>query len=330
MLPETVNPLNPQSFPSYKDFYNIFENGGAGTCTGGCQTDTQISGRLRGKIEEHSKVPGSACYACKVYKEKDSKPPKKEAYHFLYYWIGDKLSKSKTVTPTFQAVISAICGDINNYCGQGGSGQCKIPCDDEPIGRDEFKQRKKVFDYYYDYNTVMGVLGNGESPCDAHWSSYLTEASAACNAVRTKCAADSENKHKEYCTEFNRKYDLYCDMIEVPKLKCALESLQNRIVSEVVQKASSIANDAYNLLPSWFSNHSSGGGRKSNRRRRSTGNNLDVSTEDSSTIASTFDSTEYSTAYTTRPSTTREGRENSTNRRGQEQQQGQNISYHSM
>ncbi|ANQ10689.1 KIR protein [Plasmodium coatneyi] len=158
------------------EYYSKFEEPEK-ECTGTCETEILkviMSKESLGNYGEQ--IMKALRYAYEVY-GKNGKQSNSEPYHFLYYWIGEKLLQSPPANFIFSAKMSVICGAMKNYCG---TQQCKIPCDrpTEAI----FSSQKKIFDGFYDYNAVMRVLGNGESPCGEKWSDYLKNVSLACAA----------------------------------------------------------------------------------------------------------------------------------------------------
>ncbi|ANQ06568.1 KIR-like protein [Plasmodium coatneyi] len=331
---EPVDPQKKDTFPSYKDFYGIFESvrENKEDCKNGCRENTEIPQRLNGKIKESSdKIKGAICTACKMYKgEGTGDPSKREAYHFLYYWLGDKLPKSGNDDTNFQTDIKAICEAINKFCGTGGSGQCGIPCDN--ISGIDFRSRKTIFDFSYNFTTIEENIKECKFSDNSDWSSYRANVYSACTVMSIYCTTErGKTKSAAYCKELETKYAVPCKTAELVELHCQkvheLET-ERRNATETAQYTLSQLNDAlskankafslssafgtlalmelpalafflykYKPWSSLFGNHSG-----SSRGKRSTGREFDASTESASTITDSTD--DSSTIGPTENSTT--------------------------
>ncbi|ANQ08191.1 KIR-like protein [Plasmodium coatneyi] len=233
--------LDRQNLPSYIKFYKQFDESNV-ECKSGCDNNiTNVTDRCKGNkcnvtIDRIKKALGYIYHEC----GKDKTPSKEEAYHFFYYWLGDKLSKSEEGRANFLAEIGLICDAINDSCTSGQ--KCGIPRDNpEPS---TFDSQKKIFDYYYDYSRIKENLKNGEPNCHDSWSSYRAEVSLACDVVKEYCAGKGKDDEKAYCEEFKTKYLPYCTMAKLSELTCELTSTQQRIVSAATLAVSSKANEA--------------------------------------------------------------------------------------
>eukprot|EP00366_Plasmodium_knowlesi_P000667 XP_002258164.1 KIR-like protein [Plasmodium knowlesi strain H] len=238
-----VTPDKAQTFPSWIEYYDKFENGHAstGTCTNGCQDNmNQVpTTHYTGGLTE-IKVQNAICTACKIYKD-PSKLSNKEAYHFLYYWIGDKLSKSSSVNDgTFGQHVQRAWQTINGYCAPKGSSTpvCGLPYGDSP-NKGTFNSQKIIFDFSYDYSTIEKEFQNVDSYCNGHqWSPYREKIESACREVEKYCTNENSN-NSVYCADFSDKYKVYCEAAKLPKLKCDLKFAQKTAAqaTEATQKA---------------------------------------------------------------------------------------------
>ncbi|ANQ10422.1 KIR-like protein [Plasmodium coatneyi] len=344
------SPQKKDTFPSYKDYYEKFESGKdkSGNCIQECTDNMNKLGTLESKVGHHSgKVKGAVCCANKMYTEKGKTPSNSEPYHFLYYWIGDLLSKSNKLSNVFHSDINNICMAIKNYCGNNHV--CVIPCD-YPT-KAIFNSQKTIFDNSYDYSTIKEKVLEDGGNCEGEWSKYRQKVSEACTTVRQYCAGEGNGEKHEYCKEFKGKYMDHCNMVNLLELNCELKSLRESMAhaAQAAQtEASSIANDAvskatttasltssmvavglqtillllykYKPWSSWFGNHSSG-----KRKRRSSGRDIAAFAEDSSTYDSASESivgdsaadssTIRSTAYTRQPNRGERGENNTAGHR---------------
>ncbi|ANQ10913.1 KIR-like protein [Plasmodium coatneyi] len=231
-----LNPSNERSFPSYKNFYEKFESSKETKCTDSdpCGREVETYGLNSRNLRRHeAKIKSALAYIYKEYRT-NKKSPESEARHFLYYWLGDKISKNAIeAKPNFHTAIRLICSAINSPPEKES---CEIPCDNptEAI----FPHRKKIFDYTYDYDTIEKDLQTDDSDCKGKWSSYLEEIDKACTAVRGDCTTKTNPGEKEYCEKFEATYGVYCKAAKLPKMQCELKSTQEKMEREGQSAAS--------------------------------------------------------------------------------------------
>ncbi|ANQ06686.1 KIR protein [Plasmodium coatneyi] len=337
----------PAWVPSEFDFYDKFEESDQNSIDTCGQYMEQTKGTFEKYSIDHGKIMKAVNYVCSMYKGRKD-PSKSEPYHFLYYWIGQKLSKINRSDFLFNVTTNTICDSI---CTTYGTYGCIDICD--TVNRDLFQDMKIIFDYWYDHNSMRTLLENSESVDVDKCQNYIRSVNYATSTVETHCM--TQGTSNEYCTKFFNvnKDDIHKKLIE---LQLTLTAAKQRItseaelasfkakahLSEAVRKAttttalSSIFGTLattvfpfflykYKPWSSWFGNHSSGNGR-SGRNKRSTRNEFDVFTEDSSTYDSATESivgdlaaesstVRSSSAYTT-PSTrqsTKEGERRNNN-----------------
>ncbi|ANQ10529.1 KIR-like protein [Plasmodium coatneyi] len=272
---------------------------------------------------------------------------------FFYYWVGDTFWNNlggHTLSNLLDKIYSTL--STLSY-----GTKCNIKYE----GTDErtVKQRKTLFDYSFDYNTIEKDLLEKDDPnCNSHWISYRLNVSTVCKAVKQSC--EKKYDSDEYCKKFKAQYRVYCDAAEFLNSYCnsKIELASARATATADAQEASLAAEeklrsttttasitsiittlAATVVPfllykykpwsSWFSKHTSGNGGRSNRRRRSIGGDIDTLTEndsrydstDTSTIGPTENSTLGPGAYNTRQISGR--RNNNAGGRGM-------VGYHNM
>ncbi|ANQ07753.1 KIR protein [Plasmodium coatneyi] len=313
-------PTLEETLPSYQDYYNMFEENVDAYRD---QCNAQLSGleTLNGKMgEQPDKILDAACYVHREYEK--GRFFTREACYFLYFWIGQTLSKTFQ-DDNFKNNLSEICTkmmEINIFKTHG----CKDICD--KVDKDLFLKRKTLFDFWYDYGAIRTLLEHN-APLDVDkCGNYLQNVEAANSPGAVNCAGGTGPSDK-YCQNFWRGNGNSISL-NLKKLQSKLKSVQERMdqekeaasaraheaetklrkakdeaISQAVRSATTTSSLSsifgtlatigapfllYKYKP-WFSlfrNHSSGngGGRRSNRRKkRSTGRIFDASTEDTLT-----------------------------------------------
>ncbi|ANQ07132.1 KIR-like protein [Plasmodium coatneyi] len=309
------------NLPSKTNYYDKFDQDNGNDCNGTRAKPEQLKTELNSKfkdcikiIDDAKKIAKTYCYAST--QNEQSIYENKEPCLFFYYWLGDKYWDDLKNNHRFSELLIAIHSTLK---GDDHLEKCRIKYDN--INETLLPQMKEVFDYYHDYKDVKDNILDIKEGCEGKWSTYLGQISSACKAVRNYCNQD-QNKCGDYCTEFNNKYDVHCNTATMSKEKCELQSqlttAKQRIVSE--EKAASLAKEEavrsatttssissilgtlatigapfllykYKPWSSLFGNHSTGYGRSGRRKRRSSGQNFDVSAQDTFTEYSTENST---------------------------------------
>ncbi|ANQ05765.1 KIR-like protein [Plasmodium coatneyi] len=248
-----VDPSKPQSFPSWTDYYGKFENGGGiqePDCTDekDCGKEvTNYSLRNRDLQMYEGKIRAALHYLLETYRKKGPKNSlESTARHFFYYWLGEKRSNSRKGSTEFRGDIILLCNAINQPSEKGPFG---IPCDNPE--KVIFDQRKRIFDYYYDYSTVQKkILEDGDASREK-WSSYLEGITKACDAIKDYCKPEVENTRgdDQYCKQFEAQYGAYCSAAKLPELEYKLKSAQQEKQSTQLKLNSALhqANKASSL-----------------------------------------------------------------------------------
>ncbi|ANQ08808.1 KIR protein [Plasmodium coatneyi] len=332
---------------SHQNFYEKFEETYVNH-KNDCKTG-ELNGLndLKNKMEGHADdIMNAACYVHTEYEKK--RLFQKELCYFLYFWIGQQLSKDPP-SGDFKNNLNDICSELmTKIFNKNG---CKNICD--KVDQTTFDHMKSVFDFLYDHTTILALLKNGGSKVIEECDTYYQKVKAAKEAMGKHCPIGGSS-NPNYCEHF-WKVNGTTVQIELRNFESQLKNAQHRIESEAktalskteeaVRSATTtssissifgtLAGTAFPFLlykyrpwSSWFGNHTSGNGRRgrrNTRKRRSTEQNFGSSTEDSLTEYSTEASTigdlkeEHSTklrspAYTRQPK--REGKARTSGRNG--------------
>ncbi|GAB69563.1 hypothetical protein PCYB_003120 [Plasmodium cynomolgi strain B] len=162
------------------------------------------------KIQEYvDKIIEAWCYITmvKYQRELDAK-----RCSFLYYYVGSLLPDNLNFI-IFSNYMNMIYNTLEN---QVRTYNCQM---DYPITTDSniFHQRKKIFDYFYDYNDLQKLISNSGNECSKKYGGYLKEVEEAYSSVRNNCISNMEY---DYCKEFENKYGRR-DGQKLPVLACS-------------------------------------------------------------------------------------------------------------
>ncbi|ANQ06238.1 KIR protein [Plasmodium coatneyi] len=128
------------------------------------------------------KIANTACLlsTMNTMHTKKSQPSCKEKLcNFFYFWLGDKLEgKLKGGYAKLKEVIQSIYiklndGPNNELCANTFLDSTMH----NTVNSSILKQRKKVFDYYYDYRTIWTKIKDSQAagtPCTTAYDTYLT------------------------------------------------------------------------------------------------------------------------------------------------------------
>ncbi|ANQ05998.1 KIR protein, partial [Plasmodium coatneyi] len=313
------NGLNFDNLPSKVTFYDEFENGNVENCTGECQAEVgKYELTSRGFSTYEDRIKKALGYIYKIYGT-GKEPSKSEAYHFLYYWLGDLLSKSTTSSGDSGGPVTMICNTINKYCTKQDDGHgCGIPCSGE-FRKDLFSNKKALFDFWYDYGALLTLLESSRFPNVEKCDTYYQNVKAAKDAMETHCNPEGND---DYCKNFWKHHKTDIEQ-KLSKLHSELSTARTRIKQEAqaaLSKAEQDLNKAtttstissifgtlatigapyllykYKPWSSWFGNHSSGSGRSTRKKRSNVERNLDDLRE-TSTLGYTDSSETSSTMF---------------------------------
>ncbi|ANQ06244.1 KIR-like protein [Plasmodium coatneyi] len=334
----------PASFPSDNNFYRTF-NGGSWTCDedGGSGKLKELRNNLNIAFSAYSEVLKQTENIRKAYcfasKKKEEDPSHDDTpCWFFYYWLEDILPKGgKMEDVQFQSHINSICTLIKD-AHEGN--RCKLTCS-ENLNRENFKQRKTIHDYSYNYKTIEKDLLKIGPICQQRWSTHRKKVTSACKAVSEKCPdreSGGASFDDPYCKDFKDKYNFYCGAAQALESYCtkkadlevaqqgkaqAQEQAQSTFtkLNEAESKASAasslsstfgtlaalefpaLAFFLYKYKPwsFWFGNHTSGNGRSGRNTRKRRSSTHNFGSSTEDTL--TTYSTENSTIGPTESST---------------------------
>ncbi|ANQ07535.1 KIR protein [Plasmodium coatneyi] len=151
------------------------------------------------------------CFISKLITKKNGQPPPCSAIcDYFFFWLGDILCRDTKGRKGFQDTMRSIYSKLNEHAVQ-----CKYEPMGNTIGCGDFKERKIMFDYYYDYPTIWKNLWENSSLCKGKYDTYLTGngvkgvgadggADDAYRKVQASCPADVNDR---FCKEFwNKKF----------------------------------------------------------------------------------------------------------------------------
>ncbi|ANQ08217.1 Variable surface protein Vir7-like protein, partial [Plasmodium coatneyi] len=272
-------------------------------------------------------------------------------YHFLLYWIVEELLK-ELQDSRFITVMKKICEELQRLNTEN---EIKIICSD--ISESILKQRKKIYEYFWDYKEIKQQLESGAQYCDSEYCNYLSDILSTYSTVNDTCPESGDNS-SEYCTQFRKMFIGY-DHSTMQNLKSKLVTQTKTTVDAHISSDLSSQQDIqpmewrnsssptattissalvptigipaiafflykYTNLFSGIRNTFRGSNNRSRsgRSKRFTERNLDASITTESTFGSTDTSTHYSTDNSTIYDRPLKGRANNT------RQRQKNISYY--
>ncbi|ANQ05702.1 KIR protein [Plasmodium coatneyi] len=136
---------------------------------------------------------------CSAYRKKMSNSSNDDYCYALYYWIGSTiLIETKHVEP-FPRIMQGIYEILK---GAGIENVCTGTFPN--IRKGVFDQRKRVFDYYNNFNTICSYLQSNKLQGGGNYSSYLAEVATVYDDVNRYCASNGEDS---YCTGLKGIFD---------------------------------------------------------------------------------------------------------------------------
>ncbi|KMZ94680.1 variable surface protein Vir7-like protein [Plasmodium vivax Mauritania I] len=177
-------------------------------------------------IENYSdNIVKTLCYVSKMMKDN---PFYNERCHFLYYWLGDILFNNLKDVNSFSTVMDTIYTELNKFNVEN---KCNIIYTD--IGKSFFKQRKIIYDYTQNYETIKQGFRDYGNYCDQEYYEYVEKIVLTYNTVHTNC----KNNSDAYCNELKNMFRKY-DHEELSKLKCTLVHVPKPVASSSDQDSS--------------------------------------------------------------------------------------------
>ncbi|ANQ10636.1 KIR protein [Plasmodium coatneyi] len=126
----------------------------------------------------------------------------KERCKFFYYWLGDIVRKEREGITNFKSIMDTIYSTLRQW---GSDASCANMYTD--TAKLHFNDMRKVFDYYYNFNTMCADLLVADFSGVDQYSSSLGAVPDAYGKMNSQCARHSEGG--SYCEEFYSKYDKY-------------------------------------------------------------------------------------------------------------------------
>ncbi|CAA9987822.1 KIR protein [Plasmodium knowlesi strain H] len=117
--------------------------------------------------------------------------------NFFYYWLGDKIPSSVDAIFTFANTMGTVYGVLMKSGIENG---CPIINTSYNITREIFTKRKKVFDYYEDYQTIFDQLPGGQNWCGTDYKEYMETLSEVYQDAIANCGNDSSDP---CCAKYN-------------------------------------------------------------------------------------------------------------------------------
>ncbi|ANQ11125.1 Kir protein [Plasmodium coatneyi] len=155
-------------------------------------------------------IADAHCYAC----NEGEKAKTGEYYdycHFLYFWIGEKI-KEHLNDHELRNVMQTLYGNLSSESCNNG---CKNLYPD--MSTSIFDQRKKVFDFSYNYYTLKKSSEDNMEVCSPECGTYLQSVKSAYSSEKSSCVDATADP---YCNELTAEYKNYFDGSGKPKLTC--------------------------------------------------------------------------------------------------------------
>ncbi|ANQ10920.1 KIR protein [Plasmodium coatneyi] len=241
----------------------------------------------------------------------------KKYCNFFYYWIGDMLHSSKK-SDSFSMNMGLAYSALNML---GVPNACQEINTTNKVNWSLFQNRKTVFDYYHDYQTIYNNLPPADGDknwCETKYKDYLNKVSSVYDAATKDCTttAATNNNTDPCCIKYNEEKSggndtKYKDLLEkgcdgavtkaVPEQLITLErtdsptTTASTIASSIAAVGGGLAAITSFFLYKYTNLFSGLRGtvspKRSNRKRRSTNSNFDDTSNDDDT--STYESTNY-------------------------------------
>ncbi|ANQ06186.1 KIR protein [Plasmodium coatneyi] len=162
------------------------------------QMRTILEGNLRGIFKDEGEYAKEITQAwCHVSKmNTTSQSPCSVICDFFYFWLGNMLYDKWKGTASFKAIMENMYTKL-----QGFNNQCSYETIDNTDDTTLFKERKTIFDYYYDYRTIWKGINASKGSCTQVYNSYLEAADSAYRQL--EASADSDND--DFCTKIVNK-----------------------------------------------------------------------------------------------------------------------------
>ncbi|ANQ10630.1 KIR protein [Plasmodium coatneyi] len=193
--PPSLKP-NIKNLPSKSKFYDKCSNPKNG-CVSYSERPEGWDNILNGPLNRYEglKTSGSMfmnayCYACTL---KKGNPSDNAPCYLFYYWLGDKFLQNPDCKD-LEDLLNKIYGTLNSVLTES---KCTIKYKD--VSWDVFKERKTIFEFWYNQNDLRELLKDGVSKCKSEHKEHIENAFSAYFAVSAHCTATPNN---DYCKQF--------------------------------------------------------------------------------------------------------------------------------
>ncbi|CAA9986998.1 KIR protein [Plasmodium knowlesi strain H] len=208
-----------KNLPSRVHFYSKF-NSSTGECAEGYNRNVKekILHMESGAETYADSIREAECYVSRVGRSTASSSHSyyKDRCNFLYFWIGNMLSSKLTNGVLFPTIMQLIYTELDNWYGMH---ECKILSTNADSNL--FQEMKRIFDYYHDYGTIVGITNDGKPHCKTEYEDYVDALRTAYTNVETYCKVDTKNASDDYCKWFQEKFNNTIGTIPKPTdLKC--------------------------------------------------------------------------------------------------------------
>ncbi|ANQ08378.1 SICA-like antigen [Plasmodium coatneyi] len=228
--------LDLGNLPSSTDYYEKFVDADGKECNTIGVNVAQLTNTLQQALIGYSSISsyagmlmGAYCHASERKKEYAGDPEKLHLKgapcQFFYHWVG-KFFLSTNHGHKVSDVLEAIYETLGTYFGES---KCEVKYKDVDNSKDLFDNRKRVFEYYYDYYYVKKYLQQVKGATQGSiWQSYQADVTNACEAIGEYCSPGGEGgvgttngEADPYCDEYNSTYKAYCEGVNKQPLTCS-------------------------------------------------------------------------------------------------------------
>ncbi|ANQ10447.1 KIR protein [Plasmodium coatneyi] len=158
---------------------------------------------------------------CSAFERRDRSISISEYSHALYYWIGGILLSGQWNVYDLADLMKELYQELERWKPIAGCNNIY-----PNITKDIFNERKQIFEYLQEYNTMKEQLtkrtGSPSTPipkCTKAYADHLKEVIDALTKEHTKCSGPDKGDSDPYCTDF-LKMCQQCTPQELSNLKC--------------------------------------------------------------------------------------------------------------
>ncbi|ANQ08335.1 KIR protein [Plasmodium coatneyi] len=125
-----------------------------------------------------------------------------ERFNFFYYWLGEIVYEELEKKNDFKTALSEIYEALKISVPAK-----KCEAEDHKNSHHDFEQRKTVFDYWYNHETIKQYLENGDKGgCGGKYATYLDKIVDDYNNMNSHCATKSDDQDS-YCKKVRKVFE---------------------------------------------------------------------------------------------------------------------------